>query len=49
MSADVVIGLSAVVVAIRDGEAAARAMHDHVIVQGDRFHDLIAVLRQTLA
>lgn len=32
-----------------DGEAAARALYDHVIVQGDRFHDLIAVLRQTLS
>ena len=32
-----------------DGDGAARALRDHVIVQGDRFHDLIAVLRQTLA
>lgn len=41
----------AIVAAIRDGDAegAARALRDHVIVQGDRFHDLIAVLRQTLA
>jgi len=38
----------AVVTAIRagDAEGAARALRDHVIVQGDRFHDLIAVLRQ---
>ena len=41
----------AIVAAIRggDAEAAARALHDHVIVQGDRFHDLIAAMRQTLA
>ncbi|MFC3168187.1 GntR family transcriptional regulator [Paracoccus fontiphilus] len=32
-----------------DGDRAAQALRDHVIVQGDRFHDLIAVLRQTLA
>jgi len=38
----------AVVKAIRagDAEGAARALRDHVIVQGDRFHDLIAALRQ---
>jgi DNA-binding GntR family transcriptional regulator len=35
-------------IAVGDGEAAAQALRDHVIVQGDRFHDLIAVLRQTL-
>lgn len=40
----------AIVAAIQsgDGEAGARALHDHVILQGDLFHDLIAVLRQTL-
>lgn len=40
-----------IVAAIRNGDAdgAAQALRDHVIVQGDRFHDLIAVLRQTLA
>ncbi|SMO86509.1 transcriptional regulator, GntR family [Paracoccus laeviglucosivorans] len=38
----------AVVMAISagDADAAARALRDHVIVQGDRFHDLIAALRQ---
>lgn len=38
----------AVVAAIRagDGEAAAAALRDHVIVQGDRFHDLLSALRQ---
>ncbi len=38
----------AVVTAIRAGnsEAAAQALRDHVIVQGDRFHDLVAALRQ---
>lgn len=37
----------AVVEAIRtgDGAAAAEAMLDHVRVQGDRFHDLLAALR----
>jgi DNA-binding GntR family transcriptional regulator len=37
----------AVVAAIRtgDGEAAAKAMLDHVVIQGDRFHDLLAALR----
>lgn len=37
-----------VVEAIRagDGEAAARALRDHVIIQGDRFHDLLAMIRQ---
>ena len=41
----------AIVTAIRDGDGdgAARALHDHVIVQGDRFHDLIAAMRRTLA
>lgn len=41
----------AIVAAIRDGDGdgAARALHDHVIVQGDRFHDLIAAMRRTLA
>lgn len=39
----------AVVAMIRAGDAdgAARALRDHVIVQGDRFHDLIAALRPT--
>jgi DNA-binding GntR family transcriptional regulator len=38
----------AVVAAIREGddEAAAEAMRGHVLVQGDRFHDLLAALRQ---
>ena len=38
----------AVVAAIRTGdpEAAAEAMRDHVVVQGDRFHDLLSALRQ---
>jgi DNA-binding GntR family transcriptional regulator len=38
----------AIVRAIRDGreEDAAEAMRDHVIIQGDRFHDLLAALRQ---
>lgn len=38
----------AVVAMIRagDAEGAATALRDHVIVQGDRFHDLIAALRQ---
>lgn len=36
-------------IAAGDGDTAAQALRDHVIVQGDRFHDLIAVLRQTLA
>ncbi len=38
-----------IVAAIRDGnaEAAAAALRDHVIVQGDRFHDLLSALRQT--
>ena len=42
---------NAIVAAIEAGDpdAAAQALRDHVIVQGDRFHDLIAVLRQTLA
>ncbi|MCE0505031.1 GntR family transcriptional regulator [Roseivivax sp. GX 12232] len=37
----------AVVAAIRNGddEAADKAMRDHVLVQGDRFHDLLAALR----
>lgn len=40
----------AIVAAIEAGDAdrAAKALRDHVIVQGDRFHDLIAVLRRTL-
>lgn len=39
----------AVVAMIRTGDAegAASALRDHVIVQGDRFHDLIAALRPT--
>jgi len=38
----------AVVAAIRagDGEAAAEAMRAHVVIQGDRFHDLLATMRQ---
>jgi DNA-binding GntR family transcriptional regulator len=38
-----------IVAAIRagDADAAATALRDHVIVQGDRFHDLLAALRQT--
>ena len=38
----------AVVTAIRagDGEAAAEAMRAHVVIQGDRFHDLLATMRQ---
>ena len=38
----------AVVAAIRAGdpEAAAEAMRDHVVIQGDRFHDLLAAMRQ---
>lgn len=41
----------AVVTAIRagDSEGAAQALRDHVIVQGDRFHDLVAALRQPAA
>ena len=37
----------AVVTAIRtgDGEAAAEAMRAHVVIQGDRFHDLLAAIR----
>lgn len=29
-----------------DGAGAARMLRDHVIIQGDRFHDLIAALRR---
>lgn len=38
----------AVVAAIRagDDEAAAEALRSHVLVQGDRFHDLLAALRR---
>ena len=38
----------AVVAAIREGNdaAAGEAMRDHVAVQGDRFHDLLAAMRQ---
>jgi DNA-binding GntR family transcriptional regulator len=38
----------AVVAAIRAGNdaAAAEAMRNHVVIQGDRFHDLLAALRQ---
>ncbi|WP_018001190.1 GntR family transcriptional regulator [Paracoccus sp. N5] len=38
----------AVVAHIRagDAQAAATALRDHVIVQGDRFHDLIAAMRK---
>ena len=38
----------AVVAAIRSGdaEAAAEAMRGHVVIQGDRFHDLLAAMRQ---
>ena len=41
----------AVVAAIRAGdpEAAAEAMRDHVVIQGDRFHDLLAAMRRTPA
>lgn len=41
----------AIVTAIRagDGDAASLAMRDHVIVQGDRYHDLVAALRQGAA
>ncbi|MTH35521.1 FCD domain-containing protein [Paracoccus limosus] len=41
----------AVVAAIRagDAEAAGRALRDHVVVQGDRFHDLLAMMRQDAA
>ncbi|MBK4217136.1 GntR family transcriptional regulator [Paracoccus caeni] len=37
-----------VVAAIRggDADAAALALREHVIVQGDRFHDLVAAMRQ---
>jgi len=37
-----------VVAAIRAGDdaAAADAMRSHVVVQGDRFHDLLAAMRQ---
>ncbi|MDZ4310242.1 MAG: GntR family transcriptional regulator [Cypionkella sp.] len=37
-----------IVAAIRagDAEAAATALREHVIVQGDRFHDLLSALRQ---
>jgi DNA-binding GntR family transcriptional regulator len=33
--------------AIRSGDdqAAAEAMRNHVVIQGDRFHDLLAALR----
>lgn len=38
----------AIVAAIRDADepAAAAAMRGHVVIQGDRFHDLLATLRQ---
>lgn len=38
----------AVVAAIRagDGDAAAEAMRAHVVIQGDRFHDLLATMRR---
>lgn len=41
---------AAVVEAIRNGAdaAAADAMRDHVLIQGDRFHDLLAALRAKL-
>lgn len=41
----------AIISAIRTGDqtAAAEAMRKHVIVQGDRFHDLVAALRQPAA
>lgn len=32
-----------------DGEAAARAIRDHVAVQGEKFHHLMASLKQTAA
>lgn len=31
---------------VGDGDGVARSLRDHVIVQGDRFHDLIVVLRR---
>lgn len=39
-----------IVAAIRagDAEAAATALREHVVVQGDRFHDLLSALRQTM-
>ncbi len=38
----------AIVAAIRagDADAATQAMRDHVLIQGDRFHDLVASLRR---
>lgn len=38
----------AILIAIRAGDAdvAMAAMKDHVLIQGDRFHDLVAALRQ---
>ena len=38
----------AVVAAIRAGDdlAAAEAMRNHVVIQGDRFHDLLAAMRK---
>jgi DNA-binding GntR family transcriptional regulator len=40
----------AVVAAIRAGDdlAAAEAMRDHVVIQGDRFHDLLAAMRKDI-
>lgn len=32
-----------------DAEAAASATHAHIIVQGDRFHDLVAAIRSSVA
>lgn len=32
-----------------DGAAAGKAMKDHVLIQGDRFHDLLAALRERTA
>ena len=38
----------AIMAAIRTGDhvAAAEAMRNHVIVQGDRFHDLVAAMHK---
>jgi DNA-binding GntR family transcriptional regulator len=38
----------AVVAAIRAGDdlAAAEAMREHVVIQGDRFHDLLDAMRK---
>lgn len=40
-----------ILLAIRNGdpEGAARATHAHIIVQGDRFHDLVAAIREAVS